>query len=182
MNRGQGSKLLGLFIYCNAQVFVSISHSMKLIQFPVINSVCCWQWGLITPYGNCHDRYGTDWNGVEVEEYSAVHSGFWNLYTSDNTSYRQISWSLEAKWLGFVIIASFFNLTGPSAALLQRQLPNSTAIASLYSHFLWLWNFSDNTHLQTNTPWLIYLFMRNCYHVIICSTHNYVLITFGRHM
>ena len=43
------------------------------------------------------------------------------LYSlSGKTSYRQISWSLEAARLDVIIIAPLWNLTGTSAALLPR--------------------------------------------------------------
>ena len=44
--------------------------------------------------------------------------GFYSL--SGKTSFHQISWSLEAAWLGIIIIAPRWNLTGSSAALLPR--------------------------------------------------------------
>ena len=43
------------------------------------------------------------------------------LYSpSDETSYRQISWSFEAARLGVIMIASLWNLTGISTALLSK--------------------------------------------------------------
>ena len=51
------------------------------------------------------------------------------LYSlSDKTSYRQISWSLEAARLSVIMIVSLWNLTGISAALLPRCLSNFKAI------------------------------------------------------
>ena len=43
---------------------------------------------------------------------------------SDKTSYRKMSWSLEAARFVFRIIISLLNLTGTSAALLPRYLSN----------------------------------------------------------
>ena len=54
------------------------------------------------------------------------------LYSlSGKTSYRQISWSLEAARLGVIIIAPLWNLTGTSAALLPRGLSNFRAIGKV---------------------------------------------------
>ena len=51
------------------------------------------------------------------------------LYSlSGRTSYRKISWSLEATRFGFILFQSFWNLTGPSAAVLPRCLSNFRAI------------------------------------------------------
>ena len=58
-----------------------------------------------------------------------LHSSSQDLYPlSGKTSYRQISWSLEAARLGVIIIAPLWNLTGTSAALLPRSLSNFRAI------------------------------------------------------
>ena len=52
-----------------------------------------------------------------------------SLYSlSGKTSYRQISWSLEATRLSVIMIVSHWNLTGISAALLPRCLSNFRAI------------------------------------------------------
>ena len=54
------------------------------------------------------------------------------LYSlSGKTSYRQISWSLEAARLGVIIIAPLWSLTGTSAALLPRGLSNFRAIGKV---------------------------------------------------
>ena len=54
------------------------------------------------------------------------------LYSlSCKTSYRQISWSLEAARLGIIIIAALWNLTGISAVLLSRCLSNFKAIGKV---------------------------------------------------
>ena len=57
------------------------------------------------------------------------HRGLYSL--SGKTSYRQISWSLEAARLGVIIIAPLWNLTGTSAALLPRGLSNFRAIGKV---------------------------------------------------
>ena len=54
------------------------------------------------------------------------------LYSlSGKTSYRKISWSLEAARFGFKLFQSLWNLAGTSAALLPRCLPNFRAIRLL---------------------------------------------------
>ena len=54
------------------------------------------------------------------------------LYSlSGKTSYRKISWSLEAARFGFKLFQSLWNLAGTSAALLPRCLSNFRAIRTL---------------------------------------------------
>ena len=54
------------------------------------------------------------------------------LYSlSGKTSYRQISWSLEAARLDVAMIVSLWNLTGTSAAALPRYLPNFRVIGKV---------------------------------------------------
>ena len=54
------------------------------------------------------------------------------LYSlSCKTSYRQISWSLEAARLGVIITVSLWNLTSISAALLPRCQSNVKAIGKV---------------------------------------------------
>ena len=55
--------------------------------------------------------------------------GFYSL--SGKTSYRKISWSLEAARFGFKLFQSLWNLAGTSAALLPRCLSNFRAIRPL---------------------------------------------------
>ena len=51
------------------------------------------------------------------------------LYSlSGKTSYRQISWSLEAARLDVAMVVSLCNLKGTSAAALPRYLPDFRAI------------------------------------------------------
>ena len=58
------------------------------------------------------------------------------LYSlSRRTSYRRISWSLEATRFGFILFQSLWNLTSTSAAALSRCLSNFRAIRSL-SHLI----------------------------------------------
>ena len=54
------------------------------------------------------------------------------LYSlSGKTSYRQISWSLEAARLDVTMVVSLWNLTGTSAAALPRYLSNFRAIGKV---------------------------------------------------
>ena len=54
------------------------------------------------------------------------------LYSlSGKTSYRKISWSLEAAGFGFKLFQSLWNLAGTSAALLPRCLSNFRAMRPL---------------------------------------------------
>ena len=57
------------------------------------------------------------------------HQGLYSL--SGKTSYRKISWSLEAARFGFKLFQSLWNLAGTSAALLPRCLSNFRAIRPL---------------------------------------------------
>ena len=57
----------------------------------------------------------------------AVHlQGLYSV--SGKTSYRKISWSLEAARLNVTMLLSLWNLTGISVALLARCLPNLRTI------------------------------------------------------
>ena len=67
--------------------------------------------------------YQRGFTGIEV-----IH-GLYSL--SGKTSYRQISWSLEAARLDVAMVVSLWNLTGTSAASLPRYLPNFTAIGKV---------------------------------------------------
>ena len=58
-----------------------------------------------------------------------LHQGLYSL--SGKTSYRKISWSLEAARFGFKLFQSLWNLAGTSAALLPRCLSNFRAIRPL---------------------------------------------------
>ena len=60
---------------------------------------------------------------------AVVTQGLYSL--SGKTSYRKISWSLEAARFGFKLFQSLWNLAGTSAALLPRCLSNFRAIRPL---------------------------------------------------
>ena len=62
----------------------------------------------------------------------SMSGGILGLYSlSGKTSYRKISWSLEAARFGFILFQSLWNLAGTSAALLPRCLSNFRAIRPL---------------------------------------------------
>ena len=70
----------------------------------------------------------------DVITYQCSRYLFWylGLYSlSGKTSYRKISWSLEAARFGFKLFQSLWNLAGTSAALLPRCLSNFRAIRPL---------------------------------------------------
>ena len=65
------------------------------------------------------------------------------LYSpSVKTSYRQISWSIEAARLDVAMVASLWNLTGTSAAALPRYLPNFRAIGKVQTRISRLRDFT----------------------------------------
>ena len=65
------------------------------------------------------------------------------LYSlSGKTSYRQISWSLEAARLDVAMVVSLWNLTSTSAAALPRYLPNFRAIGKVYTRISRLRDFT----------------------------------------
>ena len=70
----------------------------------------------------------------------------------DKTSYRKISWSLEAARFVFRIVRSLWNLTGNSAALLPKCLLNFKAMRYFKVLFTWL---RDLTRSYDKTPYRI---------------------------
>ena len=69
-----------------------------------------------------------------------MNQGLYSL--NGKTSYRQISWSLEAARLGVIMIVSLWNLTGISAALLPRCLLNFRAIGKVQTRISRLRDFT----------------------------------------
>ena len=61
---------------------------------------------------------------------------------SEKTSFRKISWSLEAARFIFKIVRSLWNLTGTSAALLPMCLSNFKAIRQFKVPISWLRDFT----------------------------------------
>ena len=78
------------------------------------------------------------YNLSEVQLYQGLYS------LSGKTSYRQISWSLEAARLSVIMIVSHWNLTGISAALLPRCLSNFRAIQKVWTRISWLRDFTKS--------------------------------------
>ena len=73
---------------------------------------------------------------------------------SEKTSYRKISWSLEATRFVFRIVRSLWNLTGTSAAVLPMCLSNCKAIRQFKVPISWLRDYEIPFH---HTPlWLFY--------------------------
>ena len=62
-------------------------------------------------------------------KHTTMYQGLYSL--SGKTSYRKISWSLEAARFGFKLFQSLWNLESTSAALLPRCLSNFRAIRPL---------------------------------------------------
>ena len=81
------------------------------------------------------------------------------LSLSGRASYHKISWSLEALWLDVIIKITLCNLTGISAALLPRCLPNLRAIGKVkprISRLQELTRFCDKTSVRlVNRLWNI---------------------------
>ena len=72
---------------------------------------------------------GCSWSWSRISYNSNNNLGLYSL--SGKTSYRKISWSLEAARFGFKLFQSLWNLAGTSAALLPRCLSNFRAIRPL---------------------------------------------------
>ena len=71
---------------------------------------------------------------------NAQTQGLYSL--SCRTSYRKISWSLEAARFGFKLFQLLWNLTGTSAAALPRCLSNFRVIRPLQRPIFSLWDFT----------------------------------------
>ena len=89
-----------------------------------------------------------------------ISQGLYSL--SGKTSYRKISWSLEAARFGFKLFQSLWNLAGTSAALLPRCLSNFRAIRPLQHPISWLRDFTrfggkTSSRLVNRGPGLISL-------------------------
>ena len=81
-----------------------------------------------------NDDCTDDDNGkLEDNAHDAIRlSTFQGLYSlGGKTSYRQMSWSLEAARLDVIVIVSFWKLTGISAAVLTTCMSNCRAIGDI---------------------------------------------------
>ena len=86
-----------------------------------------------------------DWNIPRWKFHTNVvpckhHQGLYSQ--SGKTSYRKISWSLEAARFGFKLFQLLWNLAGTSAALLPRCLSNFRVIRPLQHPISRLWDFT----------------------------------------
>ena len=100
-------KKLWLFVPLSACLIYTMGQRSKMRAIPMI---------FVT-----HVISALQWR----EQSPASVLGLYSL--SGKTSYRQISWSLEAARLSVIVIVSHWNLTGISAALLPRCLSNFRA-------------------------------------------------------
>ena len=103
---------------------------------------CAELWGFLrwAPLAKRKDHHGVSsgWSriwlntntGLSVNNMSRWSLRLYSL--SGKTSYRKISWSLEAARFGFKLFQSLWNLAGTSAALLPRCLSNFRAIRPLH--------------------------------------------------
>ena len=104
-----------------------------------------------------------------------------DLYSlSGKTSYRQISWSLEAARLDVAMVISLWNLTATSAAVLPRYLPNFRAIGRVSTRISRLRDFARSCGkasygLVNRGPDLsTYFALRLCCGLVPCNfTHNF---------
>ena len=90
-------------------------------------------------------RLGYNVLKFEHHESGAMKPVWWDLglYSlSGKTSYRQVSWSLEATRLDVTMIASLRNLTGISVALLPKCLSNFRAIGKVKTRISRLRDFA----------------------------------------
>ena len=104
---------------------------------------------------------------------------FHGLYSlSGMTSYRKISWSLEAARFEFKIFQSLWNLAGTSAALLLRCLSNFRAIRPLQHPISRLRDFGGKTsyHLVNRGPgpWFIVKMLSHRYRKSHCGDKTIV--------
>ena len=78
-----------------------------------------------------HTIMPANWSQCLIPHWQSYwHLGLYSL--SGRTSYRKISWSLEAARFGFKLFQSLWHLTGTSAAQLPRCLSNVRGIRSFW--------------------------------------------------
>ena len=102
------------FVRRNLQYIHITLRNIQLISYILIFVFCC---GLVPV------------NLTHVIQGRFTSQGLYSL--SGKTSYRKISWSLEAARFEFRLFQSLWNLTGTSAAALPRCLSNFGVIRSL---------------------------------------------------
>ena len=92
----------------------------------LLQSLLCW----VQKSYNIGPRYNGTWLYIAVRSRGSSVVVWWSEDTlgpasiSDKTSYRKISWSLNAARFVFGIVRSLWNLTGTLTALLPMCLPN----------------------------------------------------------
>ena len=94
---------------------VCICKTAAIFSWPECTRGCGYDFGLAINHGN----------GLILESCQGLYS------LSGKTSYRKISWSLEAARFGLKLFQLLWNLAGTSAALLPRCLSNFNAIRPL---------------------------------------------------
>ena len=114
---------------------------------------------------------------------------------SGKTSYRQISWSLKAVRLNFIMITSFWNLTGTSAALLLRCLSNFRVTGKSNPKYGGFWDVMRSCHkkvvrLVKRGPGILWYYISMSYckknvtpllrhwsYIFLALSHRYSMIT-----
>ena len=143
-------------VHGNGANLVSLSRGVPLYcQFPWMHPIRITQSRLNLLWSSdiCRHRTGSTLAEVMaccLEATSHYLNQYWltiskvlGLYSlSGKTSYRKISWSLEAARFGFKLFQSLWNLAGTSAALLPRCLSNFRAIRPLQHPISGLWDFT----------------------------------------
>ena len=101
-----------------------------------VSDIFCWS---IRPGKQCREL---DWfEGTLISPcFPWLPQGLYSL--SGKTSYRQISWCLEASRLDVAMVVLLWNLTGTSAATLPRYLPNFRAIEKVLTRISRLRDFT----------------------------------------
>ena len=107
-------------------------------EINVFSSQYLWHAGKL--YECCYRKNCDGQRNTHVAIAKIATRGLYSL--SGKTSYRQISWSLEAARLDAIMIVSLWNLTGISAALPPRCLSNFRAIGKVYSRISRLRDFT----------------------------------------
>ena len=113
---------------------------------------------------------------------SCIVQGLYSL--SGKTSYRKISWSLEAARFGLKLFQSLCNLAGTSAALLPRCLSNFRAIRPLQHPISRLRDFTGfggktSYRLVNRGPEKVTMVMRACIMVVpVMNSIFYAIINY----
>ena len=85
---------------------------------------------VITGYRNGLEMCSSTYANTTTAYFSILHWDMGPVAISDKTSYRKISWSIDAAKFVFIIVRSLWNLTCTSTALPPTCLSNFTAIRS----------------------------------------------------